>query len=261
MLYLYARVSTDRQENGRDAQVNRLKSWAGDREVAGVFVDEDVSALSVRLQDRPEGKKMWEVLAPGDVVACTKMDRMFRRLADMASTIDAWKHLGIRLQLLDMDVDIESPHGRAFAGFTAVAAQLESELHGQRKREVYAYKRQTGQPYNQTRPFGWVATRARNGKLDGWAVCEAERATGKRVLAMRRQGMSHAKIASVLCLEGVQKPVRRRGSSGYYHVQDIFCLARAAQAGYPRLPREFWQAPGCEQRLREATGHGAQLST
>lgn len=261
MLYLYARVSTDRQENGRDAQVTRLKAWAGDREIAGVFVDEDVSALYVRLQDRPAGKKMWDVLSPGDVVACTKMDRMFRRLADMASTIDTWKQLGIRLQLLDMDVDIESPHGRAFAGFTAVAAQLESELHGQRKREVYAYKKQTGQPYNQTRPFGWVATRARNGKLDGWAECEEERKTGRRVLAMRRQGMSHAKIASVLCLEGVRKPVRRKGSSGYYHLQDIYCLARAAQAGYPRLPREFWQGRGCEQRLREATGHASQLST
>lgn len=238
MLYLYARVSTDRQENGRDAQVARLRSWAGDTPVAGEFVDEDVSAHSVRLQDRPEGKKLWEVLEPGDVVACTKMDRMFRRLADMAQTIDTWKQLGIRLKLLDMDVDIESPHGRAFAGFTAVAAQLESELHGQRKREVYAYKKQQGMPYNQLRPYGWVSAKGPSGKLETWSPCVAEQELGRRILRMRDDGMSYPKIALVLCGENVRKPVRKKGSSGYYHVNDVFLLARAARAGYPRLSRD-----------------------
>lgn len=252
MIYLYARVSTDKQEHGREAQLSRLREWAKDKEIGGEFVDEDVSAHSVKFQDRPNGKRLWDLLQPGDMVVSTKMDRMFRRLADMAQTIDTWKQLGIRLVLLDMDVDIQSPHGRAFAGWSAVAAQLESELHGQRKREVYAHRKKMGLPVNQSRPFGWLAYKGQDGKLAGYKPCPAERVTGEKVLVMRRQGMTAVQVAIALCHAGVRKPVRRRDSSGYYHVNDIYLLERAAKAGYPKLPREFWQAHVSEQRLRAA---------
>lgn len=251
MLYLYARVSTDKQENGRDAQVTRLQKWAGDREVAGLFVDEDVSAYSVRLQDRPEGRKLWNVLESGDEVACTKLDRMFRRLADMAQTIDMWRQMGIRLHMMDMDVDIRSPHGEAFAGFTAVSAQLESRLHGQRKREVYAHKRQQGMPYNQFRPYGWLAVRGPSGKLETWKPCIPEQELGRRILRMLDDGMSYPKIAVALCRENAMKPVKRKGSSGYYHVGDVFLLARAARAGYPRIPRDSLPVHGHGQTQPE----------
>lgn len=259
MLYLYGRVSTDKQEHGKEAQIARLKAWAGDREVGGMFIDEDVSALSVRLQDRPEGKKLWDALLTGDMVACTKMDRMFRRLADMAQTIDSWKQLGIRLLLLDMDVDIESPHGRAFAGFTAVAAQLESELHGQRKREVYAHRRKLCLPVNMSRPFGWLSARGPDGKLAGWQECAEEQELGRRVMKMRDQGLSVTKIALALCREGHRKPAGKVTSSRYYHVSDVFRLERAARAGYPTVPREFWQAPDYAQKLTAMKSGGSPL--
>lgn len=259
MIYLYARVSTDRQENGKDAQLDRLAKWSAGKEIAGVYVDEDVSAHSVRFQDRPSGKKLWDLLEPGDIVVATKMDRMFRRLADMAQTIDQWKSLRIRLILLDMDVDIESPHGRAFAGWSAVSAQLESELHGQRKREVYAHKRKLGLPVNQTRPFGWVSFKGPDGKLAGYRPCQAERELGDMVVKLRKDGLSYARIAITFCDR--QKPVRRKGSRGYYSVTDIYLLHRAALAGYPKLPRDVWQAPDYAQKLREATLGASPIST
>ena len=63
-VYLYARVSTDRQENSKAAQVDRLLQWAerNGHTVDETFTDEDVSALSVRLQDRPAGKQLWDRL-------------------------------------------------------------------------------------------------------------------------------------------------------------------------------------------------------
>lgn len=90
MLYLYARVSTDKQENSRDAQVARLNDWckARDLSVDTEYVDEDVSAYSVLLRDRPQGKAMWDKLQAGDSVVVTKVDRAFRGLADCAVTID-----------------------------------------------------------------------------------------------------------------------------------------------------------------------------
>lgn len=261
VIYLYARVSTDKQEHGREAQIDRLHQWAAGKEVGGIFVDEDVSAHSVRFQDRPAGGKLWNLLQPEDIVVATKMDRMFRRLADMASTIDTWKRLNIRLVLLDMDVDIKSPHGRAFAGWAAVSAQLESELHGQRKREVYAHRRKMGLPVNSQRPFGWLSYKGPDGKLAGYKPCPKEQELGLRVLEMRKQGMKAREIAIAFAHAGHRKPYHRRGSSGYYHVTDIYLLERAAKAGYPTRSRDFWQAAGSARTQHAEISGGSQQSS
>jgi DNA invertase Pin-like site-specific DNA recombinase len=261
MVYLYARVSTDKQENGREAQVSRLEQWAQQNSLIpdGLFCDDGVSAFSVPLRDRPEGRKLWDLLAPGDTVVITKVDRAFRSWLDAAMTIETCQKLGIKLHVLDMPFDISTPHGEFGLSMVVAAARLESRLHGQRKREVYHHKRVSGLPYNQLRPFGWVSTKGKTGKLEGWAQCEEEREIGARILQLRADGMSFPKIALYLCREGVRKPRRRKDSSGYYHVQDVFLLARAASAGYPIVPREFWQGPDYEQRLREAKPHAPQI--
>jgi DNA invertase Pin-like site-specific DNA recombinase len=240
MLYLYARVSTDKQENGRDAQVSRLQQWAADKGLAvdGVYVDEDVSAFSTALSDRKEGKRLWDILKQGDTVVMTKIDRGFRRWADAAVTHAKWKDLGVSLRFSDMDFDLSTPQGELFFSQLVAFSQYESRMHGQRKREVYAHKRQTGQPYNQLRPYGWLAVKGAAGRLESWAPCIPEQELGRRVLRMRSQGMSYPKIALDLCRENVKKPVTKKGSSGYYHVSDVFLLARAAQAGYPKQRRD-----------------------
>lgn len=253
MIHLYARVSTDKQEHGREAQVEKLMQWAerhGHTDVQH-YVDEDVSALSVRLQDRPAGRRMWDILAPGDTVVATKMDRMFRRLADMATVIDAWKKLGIQLILLDTDVDINTPHGRAVAGFFAVAAQLESELHGQRKREVYAHRRQAGKPYNTIRPWGWTVVKtfdegSQRWRPTGYKVYQPERDLAQTVIRMRDRGMSWSLIADELICEGVRKPKGSRGE--YYYGEELKTLVQAQEAGFPTVAQGAWRGRGRERK-------------
>jgi DNA invertase Pin-like site-specific DNA recombinase len=244
MLYLYIRASTDKQENSVEAQTDRLKEWAARSglEVGGVYPDVDVSAHSVPLKERPFGKQLWDLLQPGDTVAFTKVDRAFRSLADAAPALQVWKQLGVKVRILDLDIDVSTPTGKLFFSQLVAFAQFESELHGQRKREVYAYKRSTGQPYNQLRPWGWLAIKGKSGRLSGWAPCPAEQTLGNRITKMRAKGMAWQKIATTLCLEGVQKPVRRQGSSAWYHVSDVRSLAQAAAAGYPMQPQAYWQA-------------------
>jgi DNA invertase Pin-like site-specific DNA recombinase len=243
MLYLYIRVSTDKQENGREAQTKRLVDWCGDREHV-LFVDEDVSAYSVPLNRRPKGKELCDRLKPGDTVVITKDDRAFRSSYDFAVTWHNWRMLGITLEILDLPEALKTPQGELFLTLKVAFGQYESAQHGQRKREVYAYKRSTGQPYNQLRPWGWLATKDKSGRLSGWEPCPKEQALGRRVAAMRAKGMAWPKIATILCLEGAQKPVRRRGSSAWYHCSDVRSLAQAAAAGFPMQPQAFWQARG-----------------
>ena len=263
MLYLYARVSTDKQENGREAQVAKLVDWTKAKGLGDhvLFVDEDVSAFSTPLQHRAEGRKLWDALRPGDTVVMTKVDRGFRSWADAANTHATWLKLGVHLRFADLDIDLATPQGELFFSQIVAFSQYESRMHGQRKREVYAHKRASGLPYNSLRPYGWVQTKDKAGRLAGWEVSAKERATGDRVLRMREAGVSLWKIASTLACEGVKKPQGRKTSSGYYHVQDILMLARAAKAGYPRLPQGFWQARDYERKLDAAISGGSQLSS
>jgi DNA invertase Pin-like site-specific DNA recombinase len=259
--FLYARVSTDKQENGREAQTARLTEWASGRgyEDCRLFVEEDASSLYIPLQKRKEGKKLWDLLAPGDTVIMTKVDRGFRSMADAAVTHANWQQIGIRLRFADLDIDLSTPQGELFFNQLVAFAQYESRMHGQRKREVYAHKRRLNQPYSFTRPYGWRVTKDKRGKLSGWAPLPSEQRLGHKILDMRRSGMSWFAIASSVADAGHRKPVRREGE-GYYHVADVRNLARAAASGYPTVPQASWQAPDYEQRLREDLANGIPIS-
>lgn len=257
MIYLYCRVSTDKQENGRDAQAQRLRDWASDQPYE-LIVDEDVSAFSVPLNKRPAGKLMCDRLQRGDIVVVTKVDRAFRSTLDMATTRQNWRSLGIHLEIIDLPDAFRTPEGELFLTMKVAFAQYESFQHGQRKREVYAHKRKTGQPYSWTRPYGWKRTKDKRGKLVGYEPDAKEQALGRRVLEMRRAGKSWWSIASDVCLAGDRKPSTREGA-GYYHVRDIRSLACAAAAGYPTVPQAVWQESDYAQKLHAMKADGVRL--
>ena len=243
MIYLYARVSTDKQENGREAQVDALVAWAGDRPHR-LFVDEDVSARSVPLKRRKNGKQMCDLLQTGDQVVITKDDRAFRSSYDLAVTRHAWRQLGIHLEILNLPEAFKTPEGELFLTLKVAFGQYESELHGQRKREVYAHKRKSGKPYSTIRPFGWLVTKTLDkstGRLrpDGYREYPEERALAAKVQQMRASGMSFSLIADELICEGVRKP---RGSRGeHYYASDLKLLVRAAEAGFPKIAQGEWR--------------------
>ena len=98
-VYGSVRVSTDDQENSLANQVETLRADASRRslEIKKIFVDEDVSAYDVQLRDRPEGKKLWDVLEPGDTVLLCKLDRVFRSVVDESATPKSWHAMDLRL--------------------------------------------------------------------------------------------------------------------------------------------------------------------
>lgn len=256
MIHLYARVSTDKQENGREAQCRRLLDWVGDREHR-LWVDEDVSAYRHRLPLRKDGKKMCDALTAGDTVVITKIDRAFRRMFDFATTREQWETLGVSLVILDMPENLSGPHGRFFLSVVVAAGELESEMHGQRKREVYSYKQKSGVPYGTLRPYGWDVRKTSAGME--WVPNQPERAACERAVELKWEGKSLYRIAIALHIDGYRKPVRRKGSSDHYSPRDIHLMLRAAEAGYPKIARDALLGPGYERRLREAKADGRPL--
>lgn len=256
MIHLYARVSTDKQENGREAQCKRLLDWVKDREYT-LHCDEDVSAYNTRLNARPFGKQMYDALQPGDTVVITKIDRAFRRMFDFAVTREQWEKLGVTLVVLDLPENLTGPHGKFFLSMVVAAGELESDMHGQRKREVYAHKRAAGLPYGPLRPYGWDVKRTAEGPE--WVPDERERAVCRRVLDLKAQGKSLYQIAIALLDGGVRKARRKKGCSDYYHVKDVHLMARAAQAGFPRIARDALRGPDYAQKLAAMKSDGRPL--
>lgn len=253
MIYAYARVSTDRQENSAEAQSARLLAYCEQSGLpfGGLYVDEDQSAYQIPLSRRREGKRLCDALSPGDTLVFTKIDRVFRSMRDQCNTLANWAEQGLKVVILDMPIQYDDPFGRAMLESMGSHAQLESALKGQRIREVNAYLKQNNLPYGGCRPLGWLVVNKR------YVPCESERELGRRVVAMKQAGASYQEIALALCKEGVRKPRRRKGSAGWYHVTDIQLLHRAAVAGFPTIPPRVsptdWHA--WMQRAKESGAH------
>jgi hypothetical protein len=238
MLYGYARVSTDKQENSADAQAIKLRAYAeqSGMEFGEVFVDEDQSAFKIPLHKRRQGRLLWDKLKSGDIVVFCTFDRVFRSVLDAAQTLAKCKELGIRLKFLDNSMDVMTSQGELSFNILSTVAQYSSQIAGQRQREIQSYLLAAGRPYGKFRPYGWVA------KDKAFVVCPAEREIGDTVVAMRRAGRSMSDICLHLCKKELRKPANKQGVRGYYGLSDTIALHRAALAGYPKLPPRLSQA-------------------
>lgn len=239
----YARVSTADQATSVEAQSARLRQFAAQQGtmLAELFVDEDVSG-GLPLKHRPAGRKLMDMLKPGDSVAFIRVDRAFRSMADAAVTLQFWKDLRVGVCIVDLGIDVTSPSGELFFSQLAAFANFERQMIGTRIKEAMAQRRATGKPYGRSRPFGWV--RSGPGKDAVWSPCKEERLLGDRVVQMREAGMTLAAITQQLSREAVTKPGKKRDARAgrqrgvWYLPPDIARLERAARAGYPVAPRD-----------------------
>lgn len=252
MIYGYARVSTDRQDNSLEAQQERITAYCRDNglELTELFVDRDQSAYKIPLPRRREGKRLCDALSQGDTVIFTRIDRCFRSLQDQCSTLAKWDEMGLTYTCLDLPIQLQTPYGRLTLNVLGATSQLSSELTGMRVREVTEYLRSQGRPYGGGRPLGWL-------RVDGeYVESPEERALGDEALRMRGEGYSYEAICFSFAKRGEQKPQTRRGSRGYYGLADVWKLVQAASAGYPAIPPGSSQAcwPG---GLPRGAGSGA----
>lgn len=254
-VFLYGRVSTDHQELSADNQRQELLSYAdrhGLHSDYPPFIDEDESG-NTPMRQRPEGAKMWSLVQPGDHVIVTKQDRGWRNIADAASTIEAWKEMGIRLTIIDSGIDTETEAGEMMFHIMSIFAAQERKRIGKRVRDAWAYLRRNGKPYGAARAFGWLRTG--KGKDAEWIPYQKERDLGARVLKLRSEGWTYEKIAQRFAVEDIRKPVTKKNCRAWYYPQDILNLEKAAEAGFPTLPQVSWQGRGCGQ-TRPSTGSG-----
>lgn len=128
---LYARVSTAEQNSSHQQAQAEAAGFKFDK----VVVDHGVSGVSVPLAERPEGKRLFDMLHRGDVLVVRWVDRLGRNYQDVTDTIRHFMREGVIIKTIihgltfdgasqmPMDIAVRD----ALIGFMAATAQAQAE--------------------------------------------------------------------------------------------------------------------------------------
>lgn len=163
-VYGYGRASTSKQMMSTAVQSDEvdkaLKAYTivgklpEGTTYAGFFADEATSSR-IRFVERPAGKTILAAAKAGDMIISAKFDRMFRSVGDLCETLETLGERGIRLVLLDADIDTSTVNGQGLMKILAVIKWMEREAIRSRTKESLAYRREHGIPHSGPPPIGW----------------------------------------------------------------------------------------------------------
>ncbi|TXN41464.1 recombinase family protein [Methylobacterium sp. WL30] len=140
---LYARVSTTEQ----NLQHQRTQAEAAGFELDEVVADHGVSGVSTRLADRPEGRRLFDMLRAGDTLVVRWVDRLGRNYADVTETIRELMRRGVIVRTvingLTFDGATKDPMQQAvrdaLIGFMAAMSQAQAEATKEAQAAGIAY--------------------------------------------------------------------------------------------------------------------------
>ena len=207
-VYGYVRVSTDRQADEGESLGTQRRVIEGYAMMNGLtlermFVERGVSG-SKPLGERPEGALLLATLKAGDVLITPKLDRLFRSALDALDVLAKLKERGVSLHMIDLGGDVTG-NGISKLVFTILSAVAEAERDRirdrirERIRDVKAEQRKRQRYLGGIVPFGW-----RIGE-DGALIEERDQqSTIKRIIELRRDGLSLRAISASIAAEGVK---------------------------------------------------------
>lgn len=235
MIYFYGRHSAACSEEEQRAVFDDLgKEWGLPYTIV---MDGDVDG-SIPFRDRPEGRKLWDKLEPGDHIVVTTLERGWSNMEDLATVVRVLHRLGCRVRVIDMPIDTASDEGIAAVLAFGSLYEYNERLRGSRVRDAFQRRKQSGKPWSDTRPFGW----RREG--DAWVVLPEERKIADQMAELYKDGLGYVRIANMLAAADISKPVyRKRKSKGktpkrsYYTPTQVRRLLAARAAQYPKVPQ------------------------
>ncbi|MGC0391111.1 recombinase family protein [Bradyrhizobium sp. USDA 241] len=146
---LYARVSTADQT----IEHQRTQAEAAGFVVDRVIADHGVSGISTKLAERPEGRRLFDILRGGDVLVVRWVDRLGRNYADVCDTIREFMRGGVVIRTvingLTFDGATTDPMQQAvrdaMIAFMAATAQANAEAIKEAQRSGIALARLTAE--------------------------------------------------------------------------------------------------------------------
>ena len=200
----YIRVSNEEQADsglGLEAQRQRIAAYCNLKglHLAEVFEDPGIGG-GKPLASRPAGSELLAAAKKGKaLVIVSKLDRLFRSVADAASVIADFDKKGIQLVSIAESFDMSSPYGRAMAQMASVFAELERAMIRERTRAAMNVKRARGERISGHAPFGWDF--GAGGRL---IANSREQKIIVRMRRLRAKGLSFRGIATRLDGKGIR---------------------------------------------------------
>jgi site-specific DNA recombinase len=155
---LYIRASTADQKNSLDAQEHEGRAFAArvGMEVHATFIDPGVSGTSPFLKRKEARAAIAHMKRHGvSTLLVLKLDRAFRNLPDMRSTLDHLMAQGITLRVINPDIDFKGSIGLLIANILGAIAEFELGCRGERQRDGIEVMRRKRVSRSQFAPFGW----------------------------------------------------------------------------------------------------------
>src|SRR5262249_12392336 len=154
----YVRVSTDKQADfgvSLEAQQEKVRAMAvvQGAELAEVIIDAGESAKSL---NRPGMARLLSLVDAGavDTVIIAKVDRLTRRVKDVAELLERFNRRGVSLVSVAESLDTGTAAGRLVLNIMTAVSQWEREAIGERTRDAMHHKRANGERVG-TVPFGF----------------------------------------------------------------------------------------------------------
>lgn len=146
---LYARVSTTDQTVAHQRTQAETAGFKIDRVVA----DEGASGVSTTLAERPEGRRLFDMLRAGDVLVVRWVDRLGRNYQDVTETIRELMRRGVvvRTVINSMTFDgatsdpVQMAVRDALIGFMAATAQAQAEATKEAQRAGIEHAKARGE--------------------------------------------------------------------------------------------------------------------
>jgi DNA invertase Pin-like site-specific DNA recombinase len=123
--------------------------------IENIFVEAGVSG-GTDFQDRPQGRRLLEVLKNGDTLIFTKLDRAFRNVRNAFNTLHELKERGVNVHFLDLGGEVTG-NGVGAIVFAVMSsfASFERERIATRIREVKQMQKAQGKFVGGRRAFGY----------------------------------------------------------------------------------------------------------
>jgi DNA invertase Pin-like site-specific DNA recombinase len=141
---------------------------------------------------RDSGKRLMSLLVPGDVILCSKLERICSSSHEVIKLVQKLKEKSVQLHVVELGGDItDSELSVNFASVTELFSALEKRKSAERIKGVKQRQRKQGRYLGGSRPFGYMIHE--NGRL---IENPMEQRVLRRIMELKKLGKSLRAISS-----------------------------------------------------------------
>ena len=141
---------------------------------------------------RDSGKRLMSLLVPGDVILCSKLERICSSSHEVIKLVQKLKEKSVQLHVVELGGDItDSEFSVNFASVTELFSALEKRKSAERIKGVKQRQRKQGRYLGGSRPFGYMIHE--NGRLIENSM---EQRVLRRIIELKKLGKSLRAISS-----------------------------------------------------------------